>query len=115
MVAGNPPPADGNGRQANGQFAKGNAGGPGNPHGGRVALLRTTFLDAVTAEDLQAVARALLDRARSGDLAAIREVLDRTIGRPTASVNVELLDAQNRKLMLQQQRLELDEERLLFG
>lgn len=78
-----------NGRDAGGRFAIGNAGGPGNPHAKRVAELRTMLLDAVTDDDLRAIIRALVARARDGDLAAIRELLDRIIGRPAQQVTVE--------------------------
>jgi hypothetical protein len=72
----------GNGRDGAGRFAKGNAGGPGNPHGGTVSRLRATLLDAVTEDDLRAVVAALVRRAREGDVPAIRELLDRACGKP---------------------------------
>ena len=43
-----------NGRGLAGRFAKGNPGGPGNPHGARVAALRAVLLDTVTDADLRA-------------------------------------------------------------
>jgi cobalamin biosynthesis protein CobD/CbiB len=38
---------------------------------------------AVTPEDMAAIARALIDKAKTGDVAAARELLDRIIGRST--------------------------------
>lgn len=70
-----------NGRTALGQFAKGNAGGPGNPHGKRVAALREALIAAVTEADIKAVAKALVARAKAGEVAAARELLDRLIGK----------------------------------
>lgn len=70
-----------NGRTAGGQFAKGNSGGPGNPHGKRVAELRAALLEAVTPADIAAVAKALVLRAKQGEVPAIRELLDRLVGR----------------------------------
>jgi hypothetical protein len=78
-----------NGRTASGQFAKGNPGGPGNPHGRRVADLRAALLDAVTEADIRAVAKALVARAKAGEVPAIRELLDRMVGRPLVVDQVE--------------------------
>lgn len=78
-----------NGRTASGQFAKGNPGGPGNPHGRRVADLRAALLDAVTEADIRAVAKVLVARAKAGEVPAIRELLDRMVGRPLPVDQVE--------------------------
>ncbi len=74
-----------NGRTATGRFANGNPGGPGNPHGRRVADLRAALLDAVTPEDIHAVAKALVARAKAGEVPAIRELLDRLMGKVQAA------------------------------
>src|SRR5262245_3164172 len=70
------------GRDASGRFSKGNQGGPGNPHGRRVAELRTAFLRAATPERMQQLAEALFQRAALGDLDALRLFLAYTIGKP---------------------------------
>ncbi len=72
-----------NGRTTRGQFARGNPGGPGNPHAKRVAWLREALLDAVTEDDLRAIAKTLVKKAKGGDLPAIRELLNRVIGKAT--------------------------------
>jgi hypothetical protein len=79
-----------NGRTATGRFANGNPGGPGNPHGRRVADLRAALLDAVTLEDIHAVAKALVARAKAGEVATIRELLDRLMGKVQATERVEI-------------------------
>ena len=79
--AGMPTPSA-NGRTPRGQFAKGNPGGPGNPYARRTAALRSALLDAVTEADIRAVARALVKRAKDGEVPAVRELLDRLLGRP---------------------------------
>ena len=81
-----PSPNGSNGRTAGGQFAVGNAGGPGNPHGRRVETLRSALLDAVTDDDLQAIVSKLVEMAKGGDLRAMKEVLDRTLGKSPAAV-----------------------------
>lgn len=82
-----------NGRDARGRFAVGNAGGPGNPHAARVGQLRAALLDAVTPADVRAIVSALVEQAKAGDVRAIREVLDRTLGKPVEADFVERLDA----------------------
>jgi len=79
----------GDGRDGAGRFAKGNPGGPGNPHGGRVAALRAKLLEAITDADFEAIARSLVDRAKAAEPWAVKEVLDRIIGKPAVSVTVE--------------------------
>ena len=71
-----------NGRDGRGRFAKGNAGGPGNPHACKVAKLRSALLAAVTEDDVREIIERLVRLAKEGDLASIRELFLRTIGRP---------------------------------
>lgn len=80
------------GRTTGGRFAPGNRGGPGNPHAATVAKLRAAILAAVTPEDIDAIIRALVHRAKGGDMAAAKEVLDRAIGKPTDAGIAERLD-----------------------
>lgn len=86
-----------NGRTPRGHFAKGNPGGPGNPYARRTAALRSALLDAVTEADIRAVALTLVARAKDGDMAAIRELLDRLIGKAALqqadSIELEPLQA----------------------
>ncbi len=72
------------GRDGHGRFAKGNRISRGNPLARRVARLRAALVRAVTPEDIAAVVEALVKKARSGDVAAARELLDRTLGKPDA-------------------------------
>lgn len=64
-----------------GKFAAGNPGGPGNPHAGQVARLRSAMLEAVTLDDMRAVARKLVEMALQGDLKAVDLLLTRTLGK----------------------------------
>lgn len=84
MAKASPSPNGANGeRDAAGRFASGNPGGPGNPHARRVGELRAALLDAVTPADVRAMVEALVSKARSGDVLAIRVLLDRVFGRVT--------------------------------
>ena len=78
-----------NGREPGGRFAKGNPGGPGNPHARRTAEIRATLIDAVSDADLVAMIHTLIAQAKAGDVAAAREVLDRVLGKAKVSVAIE--------------------------
>ena len=69
---------------SDGKFATGNPGGPGNPHGGQVARLRSVMLAAVSEDDMRAVVLKLVELAKGGDLKAIDLLLTRTLGKADA-------------------------------
>jgi hypothetical protein len=46
----------------------------------RALAYREAFLDTVTAEDVRAIGAQLLERAKAGDLSAVKLVLDRVLG-----------------------------------
>lgn len=70
-----------NGRLNNGRFGIGNGGGPGNPFASQVGKLRSVLLETVTPNDMKAVVVKLVERAKGGDLAAMKLLLDRTCGK----------------------------------
>ena len=85
-----PSPNGGNGRDATtGRFVKGWRGGPGNPHARRVADFRNVLMEAVSDEDLYDIARTLVERGKSGDVSAARELFDRLMGKSKASLAIE--------------------------
>ncbi len=47
---------------------------------------------AVTGEDIAVIVRALIDKAKAGDVAAARLVLQYTLGKPAATVDPDRLD-----------------------
>src|SRR5436190_4809319 len=71
-----------NGRDSNGRFAKGNAGGPGNPYAQRVAHLQRSALAAVKGEDIYEIFQTLVIHAKAGRIPAIKLVLAYTLGKP---------------------------------
>jgi hypothetical protein len=76
------PNGDNGGRDEKGRFAKGNPGGPGNPHARQASRYRELFAATVTEDDFRAIVQALVTRAKEGDIIAAREVLNRIIGKP---------------------------------
>ena len=91
-----------------GRFLPGWQGGPGNPFAGQVARLRAAMLEAIAPDDLHAIVRALIKRARGGDVAAAREVFDRTLGRPAAGPLLDHADAHAIAAVLEVIRLHSD-------
>jgi hypothetical protein len=83
-----------NGRDARGRFAKGNAGGPGNPFARRMARMRSVLCATVSEEDIEKVTRKLIEQAKGGDIAAARILLAYAVGQPTPAVDLDTLDAQ---------------------
>ena len=67
----------------NGRFQPGNKLGKGNPLAGRAAKIRAELLKSSSKADVKAICRKLIDGAKGGDLAFIKEWFDRTAGRPT--------------------------------
>ena len=56
------------------------------------------LLDNVTDDDFQAVVTKLVAMAKAGDLTAIRELFDRTMGKPKATVELERAEFEEAEL-----------------
>jgi hypothetical protein len=91
-----PKPTGVNGRSANGQFAHGNKLARGNPNNKKAQELRNALLETVTQDDLVQVTKKLIAMARAGDIHAIKELLDRCLGKPTATIELSQAEAQQR-------------------
>ena len=78
------------GRDSQGRFIHGNAGGTGNPYAKQVAELRAAMMKAATPENMRKVADTLFEKAISGDVAAIKVLLDRLFGRVPDSLNLSV-------------------------
>jgi hypothetical protein len=77
------------GKDHRGRFAPGNKLGRGNPLAARAAKIRAKLL-TTKASDVDVIVRQLIDGAKRGDLAFIREFLDRTIGKPSPIDPIEI-------------------------
>ena len=69
-------------RDARGRFVPGNPGGPGNPYGAKDAALRRAFLNAVTPEQVERIARKLLELAEAGNVEAANVLMSLRAGYP---------------------------------
>lgn len=72
-----------------GRFVKGYKGGKGNPYARKNADFKKLLQAAISDADLYDLARVLVDRGKSGDVSAIRELFDRLFGKAKATLAVE--------------------------
>lgn len=75
--------------QTNGKFAKGNRLGKGNPHAKKVGDHRAALMRAATPEDTMAIIAVLIDKAKLGEPWAVKEYLDRVLGKAKQSLALE--------------------------
>lgn len=80
-------------RRENGKvaFAPGNEYGKlgGYPYRQKVAQFKSALMEAITEEDIKAIALKMIERAKAGDMEAAKEVLNRTIGKVSDKVEIE--------------------------
>ena len=84
-----PSHADNNGQGKDGRFLPGNKCGTGNPHLKKVRQLRSALLKAVTGKDLREIIKALVEKAKAGDVLAAREIFDRALGKSKQSIDID--------------------------
>jgi hypothetical protein len=65
---------------------------PWNPYMRRVAELRRAFMEAISKEDIQAVAAKMLELAKAGNQGAAKLVLQYGLGTPTPAPNPDRAD-----------------------
>lgn len=99
-----PSTTDDNGRRGDGTFGPGNKVAKGNPYAKRVAKLRAALFKAVTPADLTEVVGALLTQAKRGDVASIKELLQRLLGPPVEADFAERLGALEEQIAALQKR-----------
>jgi hypothetical protein len=88
-------------RTPNGRFARGNAGGPGNPFGRKVAQFRQALLSTITDDDIQRVGKLLLEMALARDVAAMKLFLQYAVGKPQVVVEPDRVDIDEWELVRQ--------------
>ena len=77
------------GRDSSGRFAKGNSLSPGRPRRDTEREYLAAFQRALSAEDLEAVTKAILESAKKGNVAACRVIFEYAIGRPAERIAFE--------------------------
>ncbi len=75
-----------------GRFLPGNHLGRGSPLAGQAAKLRAALFHAVSTGDIKEVVGALIDKAKGGDVAAAKLVLQYTLGDPQSLDLVEKIE-----------------------
>ena len=104
------------GRKPNGQFAKGNPGGPGNPYARHVARLRASLIEAVGDDGLKDIVQGMVTAAKGGDVAAAKLLLSYLLGKPVESVEPDYVEIHERQLQSKDRALDSDEKiAALFG
>jgi hypothetical protein len=104
MKIDSPSPTASCGRSSNGQFGPGNKAAKGNPHARHVARLRSALFKTVKPKDLRDVVAVLLAQAQAGDVASIKELLQRLLGPPVELDFVGRLDALEQQIAALQKR-----------
>lgn len=100
-----PSPPSVNGRDPTGRFAPGNRCAPGGyPAGRKVAELRAALLESVSDDDMREIAARLVTMAKGGDIRAIAEVFQRTLGKPVESDLLARLDEIESRLAARAER-----------
>jgi hypothetical protein len=79
------------GRDARGRFAKGNAGGPGNPFARQVGLIRAVMVETFRPEHMARTVIALTEKAVAGDVPAAKLLFTFILGKPAEMVDPDRL------------------------
>ena len=98
------------GRKPNGQFAKGNPGGPGNPYARHVARLRASLIEAVGDDGLKDIVQGMVTAAKGGDVAAAKLLLSYLLGKPVESVEPDYVEIHEKQLRSTERGLDMDAE-----
>jgi hypothetical protein len=91
----------GDGRTTRGRFAKGNAGGPGNPFARQLGRIRSALISGVSDADIQGVAAKLVRMVtEDGNLEAARLLLSYAVGPPLEkAIDPDRLDLNELQLL----------------
>jgi hypothetical protein len=85
-------------RSANGRFAPGNPGGPGNPFGRQVVGLKKVVLTKITEERMGEMVEVMFARAIAGDMTAARILMQYSLGKPAEAIDPDRVDIDDFKV-----------------
>jgi hypothetical protein len=80
------------GHAADGKFIAGNPGGPGNPHARHCARMLALLRTCISDEDMIAIIRALVEKAKKHDTSAAKILFSYVIGKPAEAPNPDQID-----------------------
>jgi len=106
-----PPPTD---RTPDGRFAKANPGGPGNPHARHCARMLALLRASISDEEMVAIIRKLVEKARAGDVSAAKLLMSYNLGKPAAAPNPDEIDRDEWE-HYQRDTIKLDEVQPVLG
>jgi hypothetical protein len=81
-----------NDRDAQGKFAAGNRGGPGNPHARHCARMLEVFRNAVSVEAFTKIVCKLIEKAEAGDTSAAKIIVSYVVGKPLPAPHPDSID-----------------------
>lgn len=81
-------------RGAGGKFAKGNQSGSGNPVTKQIHDYRAALMAVVSFDRLKRIVEALAKKAEKGEPWAVKEILDRTMGKPVQPLSSDNPDGE---------------------
>ena len=79
-------------RTRDGRFAAGNVGGPGNPHARHCARMLALLRASISDEEMVAIIRKLVEKARAGDVSAAKLLMSYKLGKPAPAPNPDEID-----------------------
>jgi hypothetical protein len=79
-------------RTPDGRFAKNNPGGPGNPHARHCARMLALLRASISDDDMVAIIRKLVEKARAGDVSAAKLLMSYQLGKPAPAPNPDEID-----------------------
>jgi hypothetical protein len=109
------PSSNGDARDGQGKFAKGNAGGPGNPFARQTAALRSAILRFMTPEKIEELVKVMFEQALQGDMRAAKLILSYSVGQPRPAVDPDRLDVDEVDLFGKQARTPEEFDRILYS
>lgn len=79
-------------RTPDGRFGKNNPGGPGNPHARHCARMLALLRASISDEEMVAIIRMLVEKARAGDVSAAKLIMGYQLGKPAPAPNPDEID-----------------------
>jgi len=86
---------------SNGRFVKGNKLGHGNPLTGQMQEFRELFLKSVSKPKFKKVVKKLMDKALKGDVACIKLLIERVMGKIPDGASISVTNGNDGKSIIE--------------